>query len=101
MGIGTGHKAGGIRDDAPDLEFSYLRYGKHNLHRVGVWEQRRPAKPNATYWLMYVFGAARSISITPSKTSVLTRARATDSSTVELGETLATSPPISLPPSGI
>lgn len=54
MGIGKGHKAGGIRDDAPDLEFSYLRYGKHNLQRIGIWEQRRPAKPNATYWLMYV-----------------------------------------------
>ncbi|XWW96735.1 hypothetical protein V2A60_004715 [Cordyceps javanica] len=58
MGIGKGHKAGGIRDDAPDLEFSYLRYGKHNLHRIGVWEQRRPAKPNATYWLIFIHGGA-------------------------------------------
>lgn len=55
MGIGKGHKAGGIREEAPDLDFSYLRYGKHNLHRIGIWEQRRPVKPTATYWLVYVF----------------------------------------------
>ncbi|EGX91449.1 hypothetical protein CCM_05607 [Cordyceps militaris CM01] len=58
MGIGKGHRAGGIRDNAPDLEFSYLRYGKHNLHRIGVWEQRRPANPNAVYWLIFIHGGA-------------------------------------------
>ncbi|KAM3512828.1 hypothetical protein MY11210_003533 [Beauveria gryllotalpidicola] len=58
MGIGKGHKAGGIRDDAPDLEFTYLRYGKHSLHRIGVWEQRRPAKPNTSCWLIFIHGGA-------------------------------------------
>ncbi|KAJ3486785.1 hypothetical protein NLG97_g6545 [Lecanicillium saksenae] len=58
MGIGKGHKAGGIRDDTPDLEFSYLRYGKHNLHRIGIWEQRKPVKPNATHWLIFIHGGA-------------------------------------------
>lgn len=55
MGIGRGHKAGAVCEDAPDLEFSYLSYGKHNLHRIGIWEPAKPVKPSATYWIMCVF----------------------------------------------